>query len=280
MSVSSRFPPEVTAWMERWRLLRDGELLTTHSSWILPVRQGDMPAMLKVARIPDEEAGYRLLTWWDGQGAARVFASAAGALLMERASGAGDLAQIAWSGQDDEACRILCDTAARLHAPRSGPPPDLHPLQEWVQPLFRLAAEHAALAPAASVARQLLAAPREVCPLHGDLHHENVLDFGDRGWLAIDPHGLLGERTFDYANIFTNPDLSDPGRPLAILPGRLEARLSIVVATTGFEPERLLRWIIAWTGLSAAWFIGDGDGEGEGAAIDLAVNAMARRLLD
>ncbi|KZD86030.1 Aminoglycoside 3'-phosphotransferase 2 Streptomycin 3'-kinase StrB [Bacillus subtilis] len=30
------------------------------SSWILPVRQGDMPAMLKVARIPDEEAGYRL----------------------------------------------------------------------------------------------------------------------------------------------------------------------------------------------------------------------------
>lgn len=58
MSVSSRFPPEVTAWMERWRLLRDGELLTTHSSWILPVRQGDMPAMLKVARIPDEEAGY------------------------------------------------------------------------------------------------------------------------------------------------------------------------------------------------------------------------------
>ena len=142
-------------------------------------------AMLKVARLPDEEAGYRLLTWWDGQGAARVFASAAGALLMERASGAGDLAQIAWSGQDDEACRILCDTAARLHAPRSGPPPDLHPLQEWFQPLFRLAAEHAALAPAASVARQLLAAPREVCPLHGDLHHENVLDFGDRGWLAI-----------------------------------------------------------------------------------------------
>lgn len=32
MSVSSRFPPEVTAWMERWRLLRDGELLTTHST--------------------------------------------------------------------------------------------------------------------------------------------------------------------------------------------------------------------------------------------------------
>lgn len=99
MSASSRFPRQVTAWLERWRLLRDGELLATHSSWLLAVRHGDVPAMLKVARIPDEEAGYRLLTWWDGQGAARVFASSAGALLMERASGAGDLARMAWSGQ-------------------------------------------------------------------------------------------------------------------------------------------------------------------------------------
>jgi aminoglycoside/hydroxyurea antibiotic resistance kinase len=41
--------------------------------------------------------------------------------------------------------------------------------------------------------------------LHGDLHHGNVLDFGLRGWLAIDPKGLLGERGFDFANIFTNP---------------------------------------------------------------------------
>ena len=92
MSVSSPFfRPEVTAWMERWRLLRDGELLTTHSSWILPVRQGDMPAMLKVARIPDEEAGYRLLTWWDGQGAARVFASAAALCSWSARPGPGTL---------------------------------------------------------------------------------------------------------------------------------------------------------------------------------------------
>jgi streptomycin 6-kinase len=46
--------------------------------------------------------------------------------------------------------------------------------------------------------------------LHGDLHHENVLDFGERRWLAIDPHGLHGERFFDFANIFTNPDLMIP----------------------------------------------------------------------
>ncbi|SEP37293.1 streptomycin 6-kinase [Rhodopseudomonas pseudopalustris] len=94
----------------------------------------------------------------------------------------------------------------------------------------------------------------------------------------IDPHGLLGERTFDYANIFTNSDLSDPSRPLAILPGQLEARPKVVIVATGMEPARLLSWIIVWTGLSAAWFIGDGDDQGT--AIDLTINSEARRLLD
>jgi streptomycin 6-kinase len=277
MSVHATLPPKVREFLEEWYLVPDGPLLTTHSSWVLPVRHEDSPAVLKVARIPDEQSGYRLMAWWDGQGAAKVFASSAGALLMERAAGTGDLAKMAWSGQDEEACRILCDTAARLHALRLGLLPELHPLEVWFQPLFQLAPQHAALAPAADIARQLLAAPNAVGPLHGDLHHENVLDFGERGWLAIDPHGLLGETTFDYANIFTNPDLSDPSRPLATLPGRLEARLEVVISATGIEPQRLLRWIVAWTGLSAAWFIGDG--EGDGAAIDLTINAMARRLL-
>ncbi|OWQ48087.1 APH(6) family putative aminoglycoside O-phosphotransferase [Roseateles noduli] len=271
-------PSDVVAWLERWTLSPDGELRTTRSSWVLPVRHKDSAAMLKVARIPDEAAGFRLLSWWNGEGAARIFESAEGALLMERASGPGDLAEMAWSGQDDEACRILCDTAARLHAPRHGPMPELHPLEDWFQPLFQLAPAHAALAPAAAIARQLLAAPREIVALHGDLHHENVLDFGARGWLAIDPHGLRGERGFDYANLFTNPDLSDPDRPLATLPGRLERRLEIVTASTGIAAERLLRWIVAWTGLSAAWFIGDDDDRG--AAIDLAINSSACRLLD
>ncbi|GEN22187.1 streptomycin 3''-phosphotransferase [Halomonas cupida] len=277
MNSPSQLPPQVTTWLERWSLIADGDLLTTQSSWLLPVRHAGSPAVLKIARTSDEEAGYRLLAWWNGQGAARVFASAAGALLMERASGAGDLAQMARSGQDDETCRILCDTAARLHAQQRGPLPDLHPLQDWFQPLFQLAADNAVLVPAAEVAGELLAAQRDVGPLHGDLHHENVLDFGERGWLAVDPHGLLGERAFDYANIFTNPDLSDPSQPLATLPGRLEARLDIVANATGIEPERLLRWIVAWTGLSAAWFIGDGDDEG--VKIDLAINTIARRML-
>jgi len=270
-------PSEVRDYLAAWRLRTDGGLITTRSSWILPVRR-DAAAILKVARIPDERRGYELMRWWNGQGAADVLEATSNALLLERAAGGRSLATLAWAGGDDRAVATLCEVAARLHAPGNGhTAPDLHQLEAWFQPLLEFREPPDWLARSAAIARTLLAAQQSISPLHGDLHHDNVLDFGARGWLAIDPHGLLGERTFDYANIFTNPDLSDPQRPLATLPGRLEARLRIVTARSGIAPAHMLRWIIAWTGLSAAWFLGDGDEAG--AAIDRAINGIASGLL-
>jgi streptomycin 6-kinase len=233
--------------------------------------------MLKVARLPDERHGYTLMRWWDGEGAARVIEAGSHALLLERAEGGRSLASMAWSGEDDRATTILCETAARLHSRSDAPAPELHSLETWFQPLLDFREPPDWLRHSATVARKLLSAQHAITPLHGDLHHDNVLDFGASGWKAIDPHGLLGERSFDYANIFTNPDLSDPARPLATRPGRLEVRLAIVARLSGIEPAHLLRWIVAWTGLSAAWFLGDGDETG--AAIDRAINGIASGLL-
>ena len=269
-------PSEVLDYLAAWRLKPDGMLQTTRSSWILPVRR-EAAAMLKVARIPDERCGYSLIRWWNGQGAAAVLEATADALLLERAADGACLAQLARAGDDDRATEILCETAARLHAAREAAIPDLHPLDAWFKPLLDFREPPHWLAQSAAVARNMLAAQQSIVPLHGDLHHDNVLDFGARGWLAIDPHGLLGARAFDFANIFTNPDLGDPQRPLATLPGRLEARLRIVTLKTGIEPAEMLGWIVAWTGLSAAWFLDDGDETG--AAIDRAINGIASGLL-
>jgi streptomycin 6-kinase len=104
-----------------------------------------------------------------------------------------------------------------------------------------------------------------------------VLDFGERGWLAIDPKRLLGERGFDFANIFTNPDLADPAQPVATEPGRFAQRLDVVARAANLERQRLLLWILAWTGLSASWFLGDGDPL---AAIDLRIAELAADELD
>ncbi|HEY0019237.1 MAG TPA: aminoglycoside phosphotransferase family protein [Longimicrobium sp.] len=240
--------------LSAWRLDSDGEPIVTHSSIVAPVRRDGVPLMLKVAREPEERAGARLMAWWGGDGAARVLEHEGDALLMERALGTRSLIEMARGGEDDEASRILCAAAARLHAPRDHPPP-LVPLDRWFRALEPAGAAHGGiLARAAAVASELLAEPRDVVVLHGDLHHGNVLDFGARGWLAIDPKGLVGERGFDFANLFCNPDLQT-----ATSPGRLARQADVVAAAAGLERGRLLRWILAWTGLSAAWSLEDGD---------------------
>ncbi|PJN92929.1 3'-kinase, partial [Amaricoccus sp. HAR-UPW-R2A-40] len=57
----------------------------------------------------------------------------------------------------------------------------------------------------AAVARRLLAEDTPSYVLHGDLHHENIRHHPERGWLAIDPKGLYGDRAYDAANALCNP---------------------------------------------------------------------------
>lgn len=265
-------------YLKLWNLVTDGEPISTPAANLLPVLREGEPAMLKLSTNTDQRRGAALMEWWDGDGAAQVFERSETAVLMERATAARSLAYIARNGDDDQACRVLCSTAAKLHRQRSKPWPELVPLNAWFRELEPAAASHGGiLARSLDTARSLLADPREQAVLHGDLHHENVLDFGSRGWLAIDPHGLAGERGFDFANIFTNPDLSDPSRPVATQPGRFQRRVAVVAEAAKLERGRLLQWILAWTGLSAAWFLEDDDPLVE---IDLKIGELAAAELD
>lgn len=252
--TGDRFQP----WLDLWDLVPDGEPFTTEytGSWLLPVRQGGAPAMLKLTSSPEEIAGGALMEWWAGEGAAPVLEREGGALLLERAMGRRSLVDMAVTGGDDEATGIICDAIEVLHAPRSRPRPStLVSLDVWFRELAPMAASRGgALAEAHKAAQALLANPRDLVPLHGDVHHANILDFGAKGWLAIDPKGLWGERGFDYANPFCNPDTA-----AAMAPGRLQRYLRQVSARAGMEPRRLLMWILAYSGLSAAWILGDGD---------------------
>ncbi len=176
-------------------------------------------------------------------------------MLMERAEGPRSLADMARHGQDDEATRILCAATDRLHRPPGKALPKLTTLQDWFEPLAPTAAQRGGLlAQAHATARELLQAPRDVVMLHGDIHHGNILDDGARGWLAIDPKGLLGERAFDYANI-----LRDPDEEVAKRPGRFARQVTVIAQAARIDRKRLLQWVLAFTGLSAAWIYADGD---------------------
>ncbi|HEX3407081.1 MAG TPA: aminoglycoside phosphotransferase family protein [Caulobacteraceae bacterium] len=243
-------------WLKRWRLTPDGAAFSSLAGRLLPVRQAGAAAILKVSQSEEEIRGGALMEWWGGDGAARVLAREGDALLLERATGARSLAEMARGGEDDAATRILCAAGDRLHAVRDAPPPaTLVPPQTWFRQLWPTAEVHGGFyAKSAAAARALLAEPREVGVVHGDLHHGNVLDFGPRGWLAIDPKGVLGERSYDYPHIIMNPDVET-----ATALGRLARRVAVISQAAHVDPRRLLQWIVAYAGLSASWTLSDGD---------------------
>jgi streptomycin 6-kinase len=259
-------------YLQQWQLEPDGKPFKTYACWLQPVRYQQQPAMLKIALEAEEQRGGLLMAYWNGDGAARVWRQEGPALLLERLNSTPALAQMARNGQDAAASRIICHVADQLHTPRKGPrPAQLVPLETWFAELAPAAGKYGGiLEDARLIAHDLLRHQQEICVLHGDLHHGNILDGGPRGWLAIDPKGLLGDRGYDYANIFCNPN-----RKIAGAPGRLAQQVAVVSTAARIEPARLLRWIIAYGGLSAAWSLN----AGEDATIALRAAETAYALL-
>lgn len=261
------------SFLGRWNLVPDGEAFRSLSSDLMPVVCDSRPAMLKVPFNREERFGSRLMRYWAGDGAAELFRfdDESGALVLERARGPQNLAAMAEAGADEGAIRILCDVLAHLHLPRRTPAPELLSLGEWFEALPRAAASRGGFyARSWDIARALLGDQRELVPLHGDMHHGNVLDFGPRGWLAIDPKHVRGDRAFDYVNLLRNPDpdsLPDPQR--------FRRHACLIAEYAGIEHSRLMQWTLAFAGLSAAWIADDGDEP----AVDLMIGKLAAETL-
>lgn len=285
--TGSRMPPGgqdlVAGYLSDWRALPDGEPFSTPTSVLAPARRDGDPLMLKIATTDEEARGNAVMSWWAGRGAAAVLEHDERAVLLERATGARSLRALAQASDqhDDDATRVLCHVAMRLHAIDDPPPRGLTELGAWFEELFRHADEVGGFhARAARLAQRLLAGQREIVVLHGDLHHGNVLDFGaarrpaDAGWLAIDPKSLTGDRAFDFTNILCNPTGA-----VATRPGRLSRQVGVICATTGIRRLRLLAWTVAWCGLSSAWMQRDpGAREHEASSADLPTDASTRAV--
>lgn len=218
----------------------------TLSGWGCRATFDEQPAYVKVTNEPEELAGARALEQWHGEGAVRVLARSGNAIVLERA-GSTLRSTVA---DDPAATRVLCAVARRLHAHEPTELGQFPSLRAWFSALF--ANSQPEFDPARAIAEQLLGRDTPVVLLHGDLHHENVLDGANRGWLAIDPKGIVGPREFDYCNIFTNWT-----REQAI--HNFDARLQIVAHAAHIPHTDLLRWIVAWSALSGIWHREDGD---------------------
>lgn len=256
---------DVARAIQELALTRRGDAVRTPSSLTMPVDFRDQAAFLKVTNEPEELLGATALEYWDGVGAVRVLARFENAVVLERLGGT--LRSLVTD--DASQTLVLCDVAARIHEHPPGEVPRFPSMPTWFASLF--ADSTPLLDRARGIAETLVDQPGPVVLLHGDLHHENVLDGGGRGWLAIDPHAIVGPREFDYCNIFTNWTLDEAT-------ANFDSRLEIVTRVAGIERTRLLRWIAAWAALSGVWHLEDGDDDD--AAFPHAIMELALHRLD
>jgi streptomycin 6-kinase len=261
-----------------WTLSAPQLLAETATSHVYTVTTPDGPAVLKLLSalgVKDEKAGAVALKYFNGNGAVRLLQADDGAHLLEYAAGE-DLKARVQQGRDEEAAGIIGDTLNLLHAQTTPPPTGLVPLQRWFRALFDYAQEDIArdgsggvYRRAAVVAENLLANPRDERVLHGDIHHENIRH-SSRGFLALDPKGLYGERTYDAANTLLNPWGLDI---LTESEARFLKVANILAQKTGIALPRLLEFTQAYAALSACWTLEDG-GDPRHA---LTISALAER---
>ena len=236
----------------------------TFSSRLFKVRLPDgTPAIVKDLKpfddVGDELRGAHLLAWRRGEGLVRLLDMAGQSMLLEYA---GDtmLSQVLEKAGDRTAAEIAAEVMARLHSPSRYPAPaGLQPLRQRFADLFKKAERDPGRAGlyrrAAAIAERLLSNPFDPRPLHGDLHHQNIMN-GPRGWLAIDPKGVFGDPGFDAANMFYNPLERDD---LCLDHERIAGMAEVFSRTLRQNPRRLLDHAVAYGCLSATWHAADGN---------------------
>lgn len=172
--------------------------------------------------------------------------------------------------------KAVAELMAKLYAASEEPLPSaLLPIRDRFAALFQRARDdqnagcqtdyvHAAI-----IADQMMSNASELRGLHGDLHHENIM-FSSRGWLVIDPVGLVGEVGFGAANMFYDPADRDD---LCLDPRRIAQMADAFSRALDVDPRRLLDQAYAYGCLSAAW---NADGEEE--QRDLAIAAAIKQV--
>lgn len=235
---------------------------------LVEVDEGDVILKIGIPRdeLTSEIAALRL---FNGEGACKLidFDEEKGFLLLERLQPGEMLSTLE---DDEEATRIAAEAMKRmwrfdfaaLHAERSA----FIQLADWFGGLKRLRKmfnggtgplNEKLVARVEQSTKDFFAEDHSPILMHGDLHHSNILSSG-RGWLAIDPKGVIGPACYDVGPLMINPwGMSLQGSQLKL---RMKRRVDVLYEHLGFERERIIEWSIAHAILSAWWGIEDQTG--------------------
>ncbi|MEM9716482.1 MAG: aminoglycoside phosphotransferase family protein [Pseudomonadota bacterium] len=221
-------------------------------------RTDGIPVALKVyfeRGMRNEADGFRWLKAMQGAPVVQVYGHDDQSAVIEWLDGP-SLGDLSRSGNDTEAAMELGKLARTLHSYEAQSLANLPDLEDWFAELFTLGVPNELSDQhrrnfefCIQLATTLLSDQKDIRPLHGDLHHDNV-KLGSRGYTAFDAKGVLGERTYDLANAFRNPK---GARPLVYSAERIANLRDTFSTTFEVSPSRLMQWAVVKCALSIAW---------------------------
>ncbi|MFZ0062670.1 MAG: aminoglycoside phosphotransferase family protein [Pyrinomonadaceae bacterium] len=243
----------------QWQVTIDKTFETESSLLAFGVRR-EAPVVLKISKsFSDEWHSGDILRAFAGDGMVRVYESEDGAVLLEQLTPGNQLVELVRDGDDERATGILADVMKQIanHAAPAGCPSVL----DWARGFDRYLNTADKQVPAALVHKaqqlylSLATSSSRTMLLHGDLHHYNVLFDVKRGWVAIDPKGVVGELEYEVGAILRNP--WEQANSFASRP-EVERRLRILSDALQLDYRRSLQWSFAQAVLSAIWDVEDG----------------------
>lgn len=258
---------------DSWQLTL-GEPFELSFNYVCRARQVDgTDAVFKIGPWGDEVTQeIRALRHYGGRGSCRLLEAdeSLGAMLLERVRPGTMLRELA-AVDDDEATRIGARQMQRLwgsaaEVSSAGESAALPPLANWFRAFERHRSFYGGPGPfsertlsyAEGVTRELFASVQAEVLLHADFHHDNLLTGEREPWLAIDPHGMIGDPGYEVGPFMLNPFTPDgPPKESQLLARRLD----IFAEELTYDRERLRLWGIAHAVLSACWTAeNNGDG--------------------
>lgn len=242
-----------------WRLAVE-DVFQTETSAIASVTREGQPLLLKVVKQQgDEWHSGKVLQAFAGMGVARLYEETDGAMLIERLRPGNSLVSLVLNGDDEEATTILATIMQKMGGAEI--PKSCVTAQDWAKGFDRYLASgddqisSQLVKSGQRVYTDLCGSQLQVRLLHGDLHHYNVLYDADRGWLAIDPKGVVGELEYEVGAALRNPiERPDLFASASTVKRRLKQFSSILT----LDVERALAWGFAQAVLSAVWQVEDG----------------------
>lgn len=218
--------------------------------------QGERPIILKLGM--DNDALWReavALRAFSGHGVVNILAGNSGMLLLQRAISGRSLKSY-FPEKDNEAVYLTCKCLKRLHQAPIPKNESFPHIKDWL-----MALDHdwpipgSYLQKARTLRDGLLRTSTKEALLHGDLHHDNILQNGD-DWLVIDPKGVIGEAVYEVAAFIRNPlpELLAANTVASII----RHRIGLFAAILGVTQQRISEWCFVQAILSWCWDIEDG----------------------